>query len=65
MTNKERQRRGFTTEPMCNRCLEEEEDLDLVFRNCCRSLPLWEFFMDRMIMNGLRTPKELLELVHR
>ena len=53
MTNKERQRRGFTIDPNCPCSPEIVEDLDHVFRHGTRALPVWEFFNDRGVWRDL------------
>ena len=42
LTNKERTKRGFTSNPSCHCCTREVEDLDHIFRFCTKVSLLWD-----------------------
>ena len=41
LTNKERNRRGFTADPYCSLCREEIEDLNHIFCTCLMADQFW------------------------
>ena len=44
LTNVERMRRGFKSNPNCHCCVHEMEDLNHIFRDCNRAKSFWVHF---------------------
>ncbi|CAI0456412.1 unnamed protein product [Linum tenue] len=55
-TNKERARRGITTNANCNICRDKEETTEHILRSCERAKVIWEKFRNMLTARNMNLP---------